>query len=84
MTPASGPRALPPHISQLRCGLGWDAQEESSLDLDLTVLALGVDGTLMDGNEGMIYAGRPRHPSGAIKLLADNLTGEGKGMMRSC
>lgn len=79
MTPASGPRALPPHISQLRCGLGWDAQEESSLDLDLTVLALGVDGTLMDGNEGMIYAGRPRHPSGAIKLLADNLTGEGEG-----
>lgn len=79
MTPDSVSQTLPPHIAQLRCGLGWDAQVDSALDLDLTVLALGADGTLVDGKGGMIYAGRPRHASGAMKLLEDNLTGEGEG-----
>ncbi|UJB70729.1 TerD family protein [Acaryochloris sp. 'Moss Beach'] len=79
MTPDSIPQALPHHIAQLRCGLGWDAQVESALDLDMVVLALGANGTLVEGKGGMIYAGHPRHSSGAIKLLGDNLTGEGEG-----
>lgn len=79
MTPDSVPQALPHHIVQLRCGLGWDAQVESALDLDMAVLALGANGTLVEGKGGMIYAGYPRHSSGAIKLLGDNLTGEGEG-----
>lgn len=79
MIPDSVPQALPHHISQLRCGLGWDAQVELSLDLDMAVLALGADGNLVEGKGGMVYAGHPRHESGAIKLLDDNLTGEGEG-----
>ncbi|WP_299402174.1 TerD family protein [Acaryochloris sp. IP29b_bin.148] len=79
MTPDSVPQALPRHISQLRCGLGWDAQMESVLDLDMAVLALEANGQLATGKADMIYAGHPRHPSGAIKLLNDNLTGEGDG-----
>lgn len=79
MTPNSEPQALPNHISQLRCGLGWDARMKATLDLDMAVLALGADGKLAAGKTGLIYAGHPRHPSGAIQLLNDNLTGEGEG-----
>lgn len=79
MTTDSGPQSLPKHVSQLRCGLGWDIQTEAALDLDMAVLALGADGKLVEGKEGMVYAGNPRHASGAIKLLNDNLTGEGEG-----
>lgn len=79
MTSNPTPQPLSGHISQLHCGLGWDAQTEATLDLDMAVLALTADGKLADGNEGLIYAGHPRHQSGAIKLLNDNITGEGEG-----
>lgn len=79
MTPDPAPQSLPKHVAQLRCGLGWDIQTKTALDLDMAVLALGADGKLVEGKEGMIYAGHRRHPSRAIKLLNDNLTGEGEG-----
>ncbi|WP_299492959.1 TerD family protein [Acaryochloris sp. IP29b_bin.137] len=79
MTSDSVPQPLPKHVSQLRCGLGWDAQIDAALDLDMAVLALGVDGRLVSGKSSLIYAGHPRHGSGAIQLLNDNLTGEGEG-----
>ncbi len=70
---------LPNYMSQLQCGLGWDAQAEIELDLDMAVLALASNGKLAAGKEGFIYAGHPRHQSGAIQLLNDNITGEGEG-----
>ena len=75
----SAPQRLPKYVSQLRCGLGWDAQAEAELDLDMAVLALTADGKLAAGKEGVIYAGHPHHPSGAIQLLNDNITGAGEG-----
>lgn len=77
MTSAS--TLLPSHVSLLRCGLGWDAQADTELDLDMAVLALDANGKLADGKAGMIYAGHPRHQSGAIQLLNDSITGEGEG-----
>lgn len=79
MTSASPPQLLPSHVSLLRCGLGWDAQLDTELDLDMAVLALAANGKLADGKAGMIYAGQPRHQSGAIQLLNDSITGEGEG-----
>lgn len=79
MSPDSAPRLLPNRVSQLHCGLGWDAQSEAELDLDIAVLALAADGKLAAGKEGIIYAGHPRHQSGAIQLLNDSITGEGEG-----
>ena len=70
---------LPKHTSQLRCGLGWDAQPAAELDLDMAVLALTADGKLAAGKDGFIYAGHPRHQSGGLQLLNDSITGEGEG-----
>lgn len=79
MPPNPAPQLLPHRTSQLRCGLGWDAQPETELDLDIAVLALTTNGNLAAGKEGVIYAGHPHHPSGAIQLLNDSITGEGEG-----
>ncbi|MBE9069005.1 TerD family protein [Leptolyngbya cf. ectocarpi LEGE 11479] len=79
MNPDSVVQHLPNSVSQLQCGLGWDAQSETELDLDMAVLALSASGRLASGKEGFIYAGHPRHPSGAIQLLNDSITGEGEG-----
>lgn len=79
MTSNAIPQALPKQVSQLQCGLGWDAQFETELDLDMAVLALDTNGKLVAGKESFIYAGHPRHSSGAIQLLNDNITGEGEG-----
>ncbi|MEO0397296.1 MAG: TerD family protein [Cyanobacteria bacterium P01_A01_bin.137] len=72
-------QCLPEHASQLRCGLGWDAQPAAELDLDMAVLALTTDGKLAAGKDGFIYAGHPRHQSGGLQLLNDSITGEGEG-----
>lgn len=79
MNPNSAIKTLPKNVTQFQCGLGWDAQPEVELDLDMAVLALGADNKLADGKDGFIYAGHPRHPSGAIRLLNDSITGEGEG-----
>lgn len=79
MTSDSVVQRLPNSVSQLQCGLGWDAQSETELDLDMAVLALTASGRLASGKEGFIYVGHPRHPSGAIQLLNDSITGEGEG-----
>ncbi|MEO0867452.1 MAG: TerD family protein [Cyanobacteria bacterium J06642_11] len=79
MNADSNTRPLPHRVSLLHCGLGWDAQPEAELDLDMAVLALNADGQLAEGKAGFVYAGHPRHPSGAIQLLNDNITGEGEG-----
>ena len=76
---ASDATPIPKHISQLRCGLGWDVQVETELDLDMAVLALDSRGKVVDGKLGFIYAGHPHHHSGAIQLFNDNITGEGEG-----
>ncbi|MGD1854592.1 MAG: TerD family protein [Leptolyngbyaceae cyanobacterium] len=72
-------QTIPKHISQLQCGLGWDAQAETELDLDMAVLALDAHDRLVNGKEGFIYAGHPRHVSDAIQLLNDSITGDGDG-----
>ena len=79
MTPDSVVQPLPNSVAQLQCGLGWDARSETELDLDMAVLALTASGRLAAGKEGFIYAGHPRHASGAVQLLNDSITGEGDG-----
>ena len=79
MTLNPSTQSLPKHVSQLQCSLGWDAQSATELDLDMAVLALDTHDKLVAGKEGFIYAGHPRHPSGAIQLLNDSITGDGDG-----
>lgn len=79
MNPNVDAQPLPKHICLLQCGLGWDAQADAELDLDMAVLALASNGKLATGKEGFIYAGHPRHLSGGIQLLNDSITGEGEG-----
>jgi tellurium resistance protein TerD len=79
MAPEVVMQCLPGYVSQLRCGLGWDAQLDTELDLDLAVLCLDATEKLVAGKEGFIYAGHPHHHSGAINLLNDSITGEGEG-----
>ncbi|MEM8613813.1 MAG: TerD family protein [Cyanobacteria bacterium P01_H01_bin.105] len=79
MNPNSVVQRLPNSVFKLQCGLGWDAQSDTELDLDMAVLALNAKGRLSAGKAGFVYAGHPRHQSGAIQLLNDSITGEGEG-----
>ena len=53
--------------------------EENDFDLDLVALCLDSTGKLPRGKSDFVYAGNPKHDSGAILLSNDNLTGEGDG-----
>lgn len=71
-------------FTRLKCGLGWDMTEsdrgsDNDFDLDLIALCLDDTGKLPRGKTDLIYAGHPKHDSGAIILANDNLTGEGEG-----
>jgi tellurium resistance protein TerD len=78
-------------FTRLKCGLGWDMaveddmdddakdDVENDIDLDLVALCLDDQGKLPRGKMDFIYAGHPKHDSGAIILSNDNLTGAGEG-----
>ncbi len=82
-------------FTRLKCGLGWDMaveddgendaendvkdDVEDDIDLDLVALCLDDRGKLPRGKMDFVYAGHPKHDSGAIILSNDNLTGAGAG-----
>lgn len=77
-------------LSRLMVGLGWDAAEQKrsgffgkvfggtkSIDCDASVFVCQ-GGKFVDKKD-LVYFGNLEHPSGAIKHMGDNLTGEGEG-----
>ena len=70
-----------PSLSKIIVGLGWDVNTFDSgadFDLDAAVFMTGADGKCPSAPEFIFY-GNLEHPSGAVKHMGDNLTGEGDG-----
>ena len=70
-----------PSLSKLVVGLGWDVNAFDSgaaFDLDAAAFMVGGNGKCHTDKEFIFY-GNLEHPSGALKHMGDNLTGEGDG-----
>ena len=70
-----------PGLKNIMVGLGWDVNAFDSgadFDLDAAAFMLGADGKCPTDKEFIFY-GNLAHPSGAVKHMGDNLTGEGEG-----
>ena len=70
-----------PGLSQIVVGLGWDVNifdSGAAFDLDAAAFMVGGNGKCPTEKEFVFY-GNLEHPSGAVKHMGDNLTGEGDG-----
>ena len=69
-----------PGLAKIMVGLGWDVSTSffSSFDLDASAFLLDAGGKC-PGKDDLVYFGNLKHPSGAVKHMGDNLTGEGDG-----
>ena len=70
-----------PGLKNVMVGLGWDVNAFDSgadFDLDAAAFMLGSNGKCLTEKEFVFY-GNLEHPSGSIKHMGDNLTGEGEG-----
>lgn len=70
-----------PGLKNIMVGLGWDVNQFDSgadFDLDAAVFMAGSNGKCPTDKEFVFY-GNLEHPSGAVKHMGDNLTGEGEG-----
>ena len=70
-----------PGLKNVMVGLGWDVNAFDSgadFDLDAAAFMLGSNGKCPTEKEFVFY-GNLEHPSGSIKHMGDNLTGEGEG-----
>ena len=68
-----------PGLQKLLVGLGWDVNEDGGdFDLDACAFLLGENGKCARVKDVVFY-GSLEHPSGAVKHLGDNRTGEGEG-----
>jgi len=70
-----------PGLKNIMAGLGWDVNafdSGSAFDLDASVFMCGADGKCPSEKEFIFY-GNLEHPSGSVKHMGDNLTGEGSG-----
>lgn len=70
-----------PGLKRIMVGLGWDVNAFDSgadFDLDASAFLAGSNGTCPTEKEFVFY-GNLEHPSGSVKHMGDNLTGEGEG-----
>lgn len=70
-----------PGLNKLTVGLGWDVNAYDSgdqYDLDAEVFLTLENGKCPD-DSAFIFYGNLEHPSGCVKHLGDNRTGEGDG-----
>lgn len=70
-----------PGLKKIMVGLGWDVNAYDSgadFDLDAVAFMTGDNGKCPTEKEFIFY-GNLEHPSGALKHMGDNLTGEGEG-----
>lgn len=70
-----------PGLKNIMVGLGWDVNAfdtGADFDLDAAAFMLGSNGKCPTDKEFVFY-GNPEHPSGAVKHMGDNRTGDGEG-----
>ncbi len=70
-----------PGLKKIMVGLGWDVNAFDSgadFDLDAAAFMTGDNGKCPTEKEFIFY-GNLEHPSGSLKHMGDNLTGEGEG-----
>ncbi len=70
-----------PGLSSITVGLGWDVNmydTGTAFDLDSEAFLLGGNGMCTQDTDFVFY-GNLEHPSGSVKHMGDNLTGEGDG-----
>ena len=68
-------------MKKIMVGLGWDVNSFDSgadFDLDAAAFMAGDNGKCPTEKEFIFY-GNLEHPSGSLKHMGDNLTGEGEG-----
>ena len=70
-----------PSLSKLLVGLGWDTNRyDGGADFDLDASAFLLDASGNAGNEkNFVFYSNLEDPSGAVKHMGDNRTGEGEG-----
>ena len=70
-----------PGLKNVMVGLGWDVNAfDSGADFDLDAAAFMVDSNGKCPTEKeFVFYGNLEHPSGAIKHMGDNRTGDGEG-----
>ena len=70
-----------PGLKNIMVGLGWDVNAfdtGADFDLDAAAFMLGSNGKCPTDQEFVFY-GKLEHPTGAVKHMGDNRTGEGEG-----
>ncbi len=70
-----------PSLKHIMVGLGWDVNAFDSgydFDLDASAFLVGANGKCPH-DQDFIFYGNLEHPTGAVKHMGDNLTGEGEG-----
>ena len=70
-----------PGLKNIMVGLGWDVNAfdtGADFDIDAAAFMLGSNGKCPTEKEFVFY-GNLEHPSGAIKHMGDNRTGDGEG-----
>lgn len=70
-----------PGLKKIMVGLGWDVNAFDSgydFDLDASAFLAGANGKCA-ADADFVFYGNLEHPSGAVKHMGDNLTGEGEG-----
>lgn len=70
-----------PGLSKALVGLGWDTNKyDGGHDFDLDTAAFLVDETgKIKSDTDFVFYNNANHPSGSVKHLGDNRTGEGEG-----
>ena len=70
-----------PSLTKIMVGLGWDVNMfdgGADFDLDASAFVCGANGKCTR-DEDFVFYKNLTHPSGAVKHMGDNLTGEGDG-----
>ncbi|MDS4026760.1 MAG: TerD family protein [Candidatus Contendobacter sp.] len=69
-----------PGLKKVHFGLGWDLRRTDGADFDLDASAFVLDGNgKVLSDQHFVFYNNPKDPSGAIKHLGDNRTGQGEG-----
>lgn len=70
-----------PSLKNIMVGLGWDINRYDTgfdYDLDACAFLVGANGKCTSGSDFVFY-GNLEHPSGSVRHMGDNLTGDGEG-----
>ena len=70
-----------PGLKKIMVGLGWDTNKYDGgqdFDLDASAFLAGANGKCMSDQDFVFY-GNLEHPSGSVKHMGDNRTGDGEG-----